>query len=336
MATLDNFTNPRAAENDYYPDGAFGYSSTQPSILRFRHPVEFHAIWLKKHRSTEFYLKNSAANYLVSAYLDGKLVLQAQVLASSILWKHYQPHETLLIDMLVIPPGMDFDNLLVGVDMGSEELMIKQQLARKHHQNYLIEKTYNLKKLTPSGLLEKRTHNKKDPGYQVLTTAHTNPESNSDPAQEFLGAFGISDGTLEKLTQTLENEASSTNMVSDSVMDLLKALKSTKPSASSSKSKAKEFVRPEIVFHPINHIEKTEEIKDDDERAGEMFLHKRNSIIYLMLDFMNYIEFGDSTKYFYGKSIFEQIKNINKIKHAGSDREYATIFILQNFKEYKL
>ena len=55
-----------------------------------------------------------------------------------------------------------------------------------------------------------------------------------------------------------------------------------------------------------------------------------------MLDFMNYIEFGEPTKYFYGKTIFEQIKSINKIKHAGSDREYATIFTLQNFKEYKL
>lgn len=126
LATLENFTHPKAAENDYYPEGAFGYSATLPSILRFQHPVEFHAIWLKKHRSSEFYLKNSAANYLISGYLGGKLVLQAQVLASSILWKHYQPHETLIIDLLVIPPGVDFDNLLVGVDMGSEELMIKQ------------------------------------------------------------------------------------------------------------------------------------------------------------------------------------------------------------------
>lgn len=98
LATLDNMTHPKAAEDEYYPEGAFGYSSTIPSVMRFRHPVVLHSMWLKKHRSSEFYLKNSIAAFYVSAYLDGKLVLQAQVTATSLLWKYYQPAETLVID----------------------------------------------------------------------------------------------------------------------------------------------------------------------------------------------------------------------------------------------
>ena len=197
--------------------------------------------------------------------------------------------------------------------------------------------------------------NKKDPGYQVLTTAHTNIEETqpSDTAQEFLGAFGVSDGDLEQLTETLERDRTSTNMLSDSMMDLLKSFKSGKGSTPDQATQPA-AVRSPPALHPIDHIENISAIQDEDERIGQMLLHKRNSIVYLVLDFMNFIEFGDETdsaitttgnqksvstrrtKYFYGKSIFEEIKNIKKIKHAGTDREYATIVILQNFKEHKL
>lgn len=45
---------------------------------------------------------------------------------------------------------------------------------------------------------------------------------------------------------------------------------------------------------------------------------------------MNYIEFEDTLPkgtYFYGNTIFEQIKNIKKVSHAGTDLEFGTKII---------
>lgn len=35
------------------------------------------------------------------------------------------PSDTLVVDRIVIPPGMDMDNLVLQVDMFSEELLVK-------------------------------------------------------------------------------------------------------------------------------------------------------------------------------------------------------------------
>lgn len=88
------------------------------------------------------------------------------------MWKYYQPPETVVIDKLVIPPGLDMDNFLFGVNLKSEELLIQEQNARPHHVNYLYEKTFHLRKMTPSGTFEKRMPSRKDAGYTLAATAH--------------------------------------------------------------------------------------------------------------------------------------------------------------------
>ncbi len=55
------------------------------------------------------------------------------------------PNEYLIIDKLVIPPGMDMDNLVLQVDMFSEEYLIKLQNMRKSPMKFMIEKSYTIK-----------------------------------------------------------------------------------------------------------------------------------------------------------------------------------------------
>jgi len=53
------------------------------------------------------------------------MVLNATVMADNLQWKQYSPQEFLILDKLVIPPGMDMDNLLLQVDMHSEEYYLE-------------------------------------------------------------------------------------------------------------------------------------------------------------------------------------------------------------------
>jgi len=61
------------------------------------------------------------------------MVLNATIMASSNQWKHYSAHESLVIDRIVMTPGLDVDNLLVGVNLGSVEDLIETQNRRRHH-----------------------------------------------------------------------------------------------------------------------------------------------------------------------------------------------------------
>ena len=92
-------------------------------------------------------------------------------MASSNQWKHYSVHESLIIDRIVLAPGVDIDNLLVGVDFGSVEDLIETQNRRRHHQNFLIEKVYTLKKWNTSGF-EQKINAKRGTGFTMTTTPH--------------------------------------------------------------------------------------------------------------------------------------------------------------------
>ena len=122
------------------------------------------------------------------------MVLNATIMANSNQWKHYSAHEPLIIDRLVTAPGVDMDNLLVGVGVGSLEELIGTQNRRKHHSNFLIEKVHSLKKWNASGF-EKKINAKRGAGFTVTTTPHqpiVEPEAASSVgSDELLGALGI-------------------------------------------------------------------------------------------------------------------------------------------------
>ena len=83
------------------------------------------------HRAPNFYLKNSFGIFPIQGFLNGNLALNATVYTSNQQWKQYSPQEYLVLDKLVIPPGMAIDNLMLQVDMFSEEFLITMQNARK-------------------------------------------------------------------------------------------------------------------------------------------------------------------------------------------------------------
>ena len=72
---------------------------------------------------------------------------------------------------------MDIDNLLLGIDMNSEEAMIQAQSLRKHPQKYLIEKSYALKKWNvETNDFERQEKSKKEAGYTLAATPYQESE----------------------------------------------------------------------------------------------------------------------------------------------------------------
>jgi hypothetical protein len=57
MVMPENFTNPKKAFEEYYPDGAYGYSPVMPMIVKFERPLQLTHMYLKMHRAPNFYLK---------------------------------------------------------------------------------------------------------------------------------------------------------------------------------------------------------------------------------------------------------------------------------------
>ena len=78
---MKDFTNPEAVKSEPfpYPTGPYGYSPFLPMDMRFQRPLRVKGFYLKKHRSPDFYLKNSFGQFEVQGYLNGKLALNATV-----------------------------------------------------------------------------------------------------------------------------------------------------------------------------------------------------------------------------------------------------------------
>lgn len=49
----------------------------------------------------------------MTAYLEGKLVMNATIIVDNVSWHQYSPLNHLLIDHIVFPPGVDIDNLYI-------------------------------------------------------------------------------------------------------------------------------------------------------------------------------------------------------------------------------
>jgi hypothetical protein len=111
-------------------------------IIRFKHPYKLHSMWLKKHRDSQFWNAHSQQDFNVVGKLNDKVALNVTISADNHVWRQYQPYETLVLDQLIIPPGMDLDNLFLSVDSNSDEYHIKLQNLKKHPQNYMLEKSF--------------------------------------------------------------------------------------------------------------------------------------------------------------------------------------------------
>ena len=137
------------------------------------------------------------------------------------------------------------DNFLFGVNLNSEELLIKEQNARPHYLNYLFEKTFHLRKLTLSGTFEKRMPSRKDTGYTLTTTPHEKIESSK----------GL------KNTESFKKSMGDMSEVSnDSYMKMLKkALGSNTIMLN--------------VEHGADHEDYIHTIKDPEQRKGQGIIH---------------------------------------------------------------
>ena len=79
LLTLQNLSNPAQAEQDYYPDGAFGYSQEVPMAMNFDRPLVLKSVYLKQHRAPSFYLKNNIGLFNVKGFFQNKVVLNATI-----------------------------------------------------------------------------------------------------------------------------------------------------------------------------------------------------------------------------------------------------------------
>jgi hypothetical protein len=111
-------------------------------VINFHRPLQISHLYLKAHRAPNFYLKNNHGIFNVQGFLGDRLALNATIYTNNQIWKQYSPQEYLILDKLIIPAGMDIDNLMLQVDMHSEEFLIAMQSGRKQPQHFLIEKSF--------------------------------------------------------------------------------------------------------------------------------------------------------------------------------------------------
>lgn len=126
IAIAENFTNPKAAKRENYPQGAFGYSQMEDLVLKLNRPMVLLSFYMKMHRDSRFWNMVSQKEKRVLAYLDGELVLNATVSTFNNIWIQVIPQNNLMIDKLVLPPETDIDNLELGSDTIGEEEFIRE------------------------------------------------------------------------------------------------------------------------------------------------------------------------------------------------------------------
>lgn len=192
----------------------------------------------------------------MQGFLSGKLVLNATIMAGNTQWKQYSPQDFLILDKLVIPPGMDMDNLLLRVDMHSEEYLFELQNARKHPDHFLIEKTFTLKKAgEKAASFDHKSSGKKDAGYTIAATPH-NPQADPalDAAKKLLEAVGLG----QKDVQTLDVE----NLGNKELKDIFGKL--------AAKAEAKYDVVKVAVSHPKHWRTTLSKLEKGTQRKAEL------------------------------------------------------------------
>ena len=80
---------------------------------------------------------------MLQASYKGIPVLDQAIGLYNYMWKKFLPMDPIVIDQLIIPAGVDFDSLSIGVD-SSNSFVIASQLTRKK-PTMLMEKLYYTK-----------------------------------------------------------------------------------------------------------------------------------------------------------------------------------------------
>jgi hypothetical protein len=84
--------------------------------MTFNRPMKLVSLFLKEHRSPNFYLHTSTGMYWMKAYLKDTLVLEIAFQAFNTEWKMYQPYESLIVDRVILAPGLDVDNMVIQIE----------------------------------------------------------------------------------------------------------------------------------------------------------------------------------------------------------------------------
>ena len=88
--TLLDLAKPESAIRDEYPEGAYGYSQLKPIVMKFERPLRLRSFFLKKHRDSQYWANETMGLAPVIGYYDGKVVLNATIMAHSLIWKNYE------------------------------------------------------------------------------------------------------------------------------------------------------------------------------------------------------------------------------------------------------
>lgn len=139
----ENLTEQGLAERSFYPNGTYGYSMSPsvPAVIAFQRPVQLHYMYLKQHRSPQYFMKKSYGHHEIRGYFNGKLVLQGSVVLFSNLWKQFMPAESgVVVDKVVLPSMVDFDSMMVGVDSLQPYHIANQN--KRVHPSPLLEKVF--------------------------------------------------------------------------------------------------------------------------------------------------------------------------------------------------
>lgn len=119
--------------DEEFPDGHYGYSLTRNVSIRFpKERLVLQSVFVKKHRSSQFFEKVSHGTFEILGLRHGKVVLRQKVILSSDAWCQLIPAVSgVTLDQLILPAGLDFDNLHVSL---APELPILSQVKKRSTQ----------------------------------------------------------------------------------------------------------------------------------------------------------------------------------------------------------
>ena len=238
------------------------------------------------------------------------MVLNATVVANTEQWKQYSPQDFLILDKLVIPPGMAMDSLLLQVDMQSEEYYMTLQNLRAGPDDHLAEKTHTVRKPSDLG----KTPDPKDKGYTLAATPHAEKKSTlQDLADKLLSGEGLKDAKVLDVA----------DLNADQIKEMFDKLIPEGP---------KVDVLKILVLHPKSWRTMLSQLTSVERRA-EVRIHNFNVLVYFALDYLAFAEYGQYVQ----KDSFYYEKVFSKARDAkSSEVEETAQAIKKAFEEFPL
>ena len=109
--SINHLLHPKEARKENFPEGAFAYTQLYPMIFNFKRPYKLMGLYLKMHRDSQFWNKETEQFFTIKGYLKGEEVLTFNVHANNRMWSKFDLHVHVFLDKLVVPAGMDVDNV---------------------------------------------------------------------------------------------------------------------------------------------------------------------------------------------------------------------------------